>query len=98
MLAPGGGAVLDAGTRALLAGRPVVWRSMGADAAARRAGLDLARPLLAAEPHPRWWELAEARRHLYAEAASARVATDGRTPDEVAEAVLDVLELTTRPR
>lgn len=35
----------------------------------------------------------EARRHLYEETATAVVPTDGRTPEEVAEAVLDALEL-----
>jgi shikimate kinase len=35
----------------------------------------------------------EARRHLYTEVARAVVPTDGRTPEEVAQAVLDALEL-----
>lgn len=93
VLALGGGAVVDPGTRALLAAHPVVWLSMKAGEAARRTGLDTARPLLAVDPHRRWRELMEARRPYYAEAARALVATDGRTPTEVARAVLDVLEL-----
>ncbi|MER5296935.1 shikimate kinase, partial [Streptomyces pharetrae] len=36
----------------------------------------------------RWRELMEARRHLYEEVARAVVATDGRTPEEVAQATL----------
>ncbi|MFK0111534.1 shikimate kinase, partial [Streptomyces sp. NPDC091217] len=40
-----------------------------------------------------WRELMEARRHLYEEVATAVVATDGRTPDEVTQAALDALEL-----
>lgn len=35
----------------------------------------------------------EARRHLYTEVALAVVPTDGRTPEEVTQAVLDALEL-----
>lgn len=35
----------------------------------------------------------EARRNLYEEVATAVVATDGRTPEEVTRAALDALEL-----
>ena len=59
----------------------------------RRTGLNAARPLLAVNPRRQWRELMEARRHLYTEVARAVVATDGRTPDEVTQAVLDALEL-----
>ncbi|MER7498474.1 shikimate kinase [Streptomyces pharetrae] len=89
VLALGGGAILDPDTRALLAGRPVVCLWMEADEAARRTRLDADRPLLAAgDPGGQWRELTEARRHLYEEVARAVVATDGRTPDEVAQATL----------
>jgi shikimate kinase len=92
VLALGGGAILDADTRALLAGHPVVYLSMDVEEAARRTGLNTARPLLAVNPRKQWRELMEARRHLYEEVAGAVVATDERTPDEVAQAVLDALE------
>jgi shikimate kinase len=49
--------------------------------------------LLAVNPRRQWRELMEARRHLYVEVARAVVATDGHTPEEVAQAVLDALEL-----
>ncbi|MFJ9040740.1 shikimate kinase [Streptomyces sp. NPDC102406] len=93
VLALGGGAILDADTRALLAGQHVVYLSMDVEEAARRTGLNVARPLLAVNPRKQWRELMEARRHLYTEAATVVVATDGRSPDEVAQAVLDALEL-----
>ncbi|MZD03824.1 AAA family ATPase [Streptomyces sp. SID5785] len=93
VLALGGGAVLDAGTRELLAGRSVVYLSMDVEEAVRRTGLNVARPLLAVNPRKQWRELMEARRHLYTEVARVVVATDGRTPDEVVDAVLDALEL-----
>ncbi|WP_330329454.1 shikimate kinase [Streptomyces sp. NBC_00536] len=93
ILALGGGAILDDGTRALLAGLPVVYLSMDIDEAVRRVGLGAARPLLAVNPRRQWRELMDARRHLYTEVARVVVATDDRTPEEVAQAVLDALEL-----
>ncbi|MER7624070.1 shikimate kinase [Streptomyces sp. NPDC126503] len=93
VLALGGGAVLDAGTRALLAGLPVAYLSMDVEEAVRRVGLNTARPLLAVNPRRQWRELMEARRHLYTEVARVVVATDERTPEEVADAVLSALEL-----
>ncbi|AXE25571.1 shikimate kinase [Streptomyces globosus] len=93
VLALGGGAVLDAGTRALLAGLPVAYLSMDVEEAVRRVGLGAARPLLAVNPRRQWRELMEARRPLYTEVARVEVATDARTPEEVAQAVLDALEL-----
>ncbi|MGC4915956.1 shikimate kinase [Streptomyces albogriseolus] len=93
VLALGGGAILDPDTRALLAGERVVYLSMDVEEAVRRTGLNAARPLLAVNPRKQWRELMEARRHLYEEAATAVVPTDGRTPEEVTDAVLDALEL-----
>ncbi|GAA3168991.1 shikimate kinase [Streptomyces virens] len=93
VLALGGGAVLDADTRALLAGQRVIYLSMDVEEAVRRTGLNTARPLLAVNPRKQWRELMEARRHLYEEVATAVVPTDGRTPEEVTEAALDALEL-----
>ncbi|MFC8174726.1 shikimate kinase [Streptomyces sp. NPDC057242] len=93
VLALGGGAVLDPGTRELLAGLPVAYLSMDVEEAVRRVGLNTARPLLAVNPRRQWRELMEARRHLYTEVARVVVATDDRTPDEVADAVLSALEI-----
>lgn len=93
VLSLGGGAVLDEGTRALLTGLPVVYLSMDVEEAVRRVGLGAARPLLAVNPRRQWRELMEARRPLYTEVARVVVATDDRTPEEVAQAVLDALEL-----
>ncbi|MGW1744078.1 shikimate kinase [Streptomyces sp. NPDC002092] len=87
VLALGGGSILDADTRALLAGHRVVYLSMTAEEAVERLDLDFARPLLAADPHRRWRALMEARRHLYEEVADAVVPTDGRRPEEVARSI-----------
>ncbi|GAA5009376.1 MULTISPECIES: shikimate kinase [Streptomyces] len=93
VLALGGGAILDEDTRTLLAAHLVVYLSMDVEEAVKRTGLNTARPLLAVNPRRQWRELMDARRHLYTEVAGAVVATDGRTPEEVAQAVLDALEL-----
>ncbi len=93
VLALGGGAVLDESTRELLVGLPVVFLEMGVAEAVKRTGLDAPRPLLTVNPRQRWRELMEQRRPLYTEVARAAVSTEDRTPEDVAEAVLDVLEL-----
>jgi shikimate kinase len=93
VLALGGGAILDADTRALLDGKRVVYLSMDVEEAVKRTGLNTARPLLAVNPRKQWRELMEARRHLYESVATAVVATDGRTPEEVTQVALDALEL-----
>ncbi|MDQ0841565.1 shikimate kinase [Streptomyces sp. V1I6] len=93
VLALGGGAILDEGTRGLLTGLPVAYLSMDVEEAVKRVGLNTARPLLAVNPRRQWRELMDARRPLYNEVARVVVATDDRTPEEVAQAVLDALEL-----
>lgn len=93
VLALGGGAILDESTRGLLVGLPVVYLSMEVEEAVRRIGLNRARPLLAVNPRRQWRELMDARRHLYTDVARVVVTTDDRTPEEVAQAVLDALEL-----
>jgi shikimate kinase len=93
VLALGGGAVLSAETRALLAGAPVVFLDMDVAEAVKRVGLDAPRPLLMLNPRKQWRELMDDRRPLYTEVARAVVSTENRTPDEVADEILDVLEL-----
>ncbi|MGW2840016.1 3-dehydroquinate synthase [Streptomyces sp. NPDC001493] len=96
VLALGGGAVLDEGTRTLLAGHAVVYLSMDVEEAVKRVGLGTARPLLAVNPRRQWREMMELRRHLYEEVARVTVATDDRTPDEIAREIVDALELPER--
>ncbi|MCE7079704.1 shikimate kinase [Streptomyces sp. ST2-7A] len=94
VLALGGGAVLRESTRRLLTGGPVVFLDVALADAVRRVGLDTARPLLAVNPRQQWRTLMEHRRPLYTEVARAVVTTDDRTPEQVADAVLDALEPT----
>lgn len=94
VLALGAGAIMDAATRALLAGRPVAFLDVALAEAVKRVGLDAPRPLLIGNPRARWRELMEQRRPLYTEVARTVVTTADRTPDDVAVAVLDALQLT----
>lgn len=93
VLALGGGAILSDVTRELLAGRPVAFLDMGVAAAVKRVGLDAPRPLLTINPRKQWRALMEERRPLYTEVARAVVSTEEHSPEEVAQAVLDALEL-----
>lgn len=93
VLALGGGAILAEESRALLAGHPVIFLEMGLSEAVKRVGLDAPRPLLVINPRQQWRKLMEERRPLYAEVARAVVSTEGRTPEEVAEEILEALEL-----
>jgi shikimate kinase len=88
VLALGGGAVLAAQTRAALRGLPVVWLRTGLADAAKRVGLARDRPVLALNPRGELARLLEQRTPHYAAVALAAVDTDGRTPAEVADAVL----------
>ncbi|MFE3860896.1 shikimate kinase [Streptomyces goshikiensis] len=87
VLALGGGAVGHGGSRALLAGLPVIFLDVDLAEAMRRIGSDTGRPLLAADPERRWQELQDERRALYLEVARFVVRTDGRTPEQVARTV-----------
>jgi shikimate kinase len=98
ILALGGGAVLDPGTRELLRGSTVVFLDVGIKDAASRIGLNRDRPLLLGNPRAQWLRLMEARRPVYEEVATVRVDTDGKSAEEVAAAVLAALESVADPR
>ena len=98
VVACGGGVVLDAAQRKLLRERcRVVWLEVSpADAVRRVRGTDpdpaRTRPLLAGgDPEARLRELLGEREPLYDDAAHVRISTAGRTPLEVADAVLESL-------
>jgi shikimate kinase len=89
VLALGGGAVLSERTRAALRGHRVVFLSVGMSEGFRRTGLSTARPLLAGvNPRATFKALLDARLPLYREVAMTELATERRTPEEVADAVL----------
>jgi len=93
VLALGGGAVLDAGTREVLAGQTVVFLDVGIADASRRVGFDQSRPLLAVNPRAAWVRLMNDRRPVYEAVSSHRVDTAGRTPEDVAAEVVRVAGL-----
>ena len=91
VLALGGGAVMNPLTEAALAGYPVVFLDVQITDAARRIGFNRDRPLLVGNPRAQWLKLMEVRRPVYARAAVATVATDGLTPEQVADQVIEAL-------
>ena len=91
VLALGGGAVMSEETRAALAGQQVVFLSVGLSDAATRVGLGAARPLLLGNVRGTMKALLDERTPVYESVAVATVDTDGCTPDEVADAVTEVL-------
>ena len=93
VLALGGGAVTDRGTRALLAGGPVAWLRVGLAAASQRAGLSGARPVLLGNVRAQMKALMDARAPLYTEVARVVVDTDNLTVEETVEAIFTGLKL-----
>jgi shikimate kinase len=88
VLALGGGAVLDAGTRDRLAGHSVVHLDVGLRDAAARIGLNRDRPLLLGNPRAQLKRLLDERRPHYTAVAAVTVDTAGRTPQDVADEVI----------
>jgi len=88
VLALGGGAVTREATRELLvgygrSGGTVVWLDVDLSSAAKRVGLSRDRPLLSVNPRAMLRTMLEQRAPLYAEVATATVATAGREPADV---------------
>jgi shikimate kinase len=92
VLAVGGGAVTDEGTRAAMAGHRVVFLRVGLSDAAARVGLGSSRPLLLGNVRGTMKSLLEQRTPVYESVAAVTVDTDGRTPDEVAVLVEEALD------
>ena len=91
VLALGGGAVLAAETRGRLSGHTVVYLRTELADAVKRVGLGSGRPLLTVNPRATLKYLLDQRRPLYEEVATITVATDDRTPEDVARDVLAAL-------
>jgi shikimate kinase len=87
ILALGGGAVMDPGTRQLLAGQRVVYLETGFATAVRRTGLDAPRPLLIGNPRARMRELLAERLPVYEALAWVTVTTDDRVPQEITDEI-----------
>ncbi|MFV0462314.1 MAG: shikimate kinase [Nostocoides sp.] len=92
VIALGGGAPMDPDTRKALSGHRVIFLDVGIADAARRIGFDGSRPLLAVNPRATWIALMRTRRPVYESIATWRVDTSGRTPQEVAGEIVNLLE------
>ena len=92
VVAIGGGAVLDPRTQAGLAGQPVVYLETGFAAAARRVGLNQARPLLIGNPRATLKILLDQRLPVYQRLAALTVTTDDREPADIAAEIADHLD------
>lgn len=91
VLALGGGAVLRPETCDLLADQTVVFLRVGLSDAVRRVGLGVGRPLLLGNVRARIKTLLDERTPIYESVADHVVETDGRTPEEVAAEVQELL-------
>ena len=92
VLALGGGAVLDASTRAALRGHRVVFLRVGLSDAVKRVGLGVGRPLVLGNVRARIKALLDERLPVYTEVAAFTVDTDGRSAEEVAADVASLVE------
>ncbi|MDA8369913.1 MAG: shikimate kinase [Nocardiopsaceae bacterium] len=91
IVAVGGGAVLDPATQEGLAGHHVVYLQVEFADAAKRVGMDQARPLLAGNPRARLRKLLEERLPIYEGLAVTTVPTSGYHPEEVVDAIIAAL-------
>lgn len=91
VLALGGGAIVDPATRELLRERFVVFLDVALVDAVSRVGLNRDRPILLESPRSQLKRLLDNRRPLYLEVADVTVATGAKTPEEVAEEVLNIV-------
>jgi shikimate kinase len=87
VLSLGGGAILDEGTRAALAGHRVVFLRVGLAEAVKRVGLGTSRPLLLGNVRARIKALLDERTPIYESVATETVDTDGRSAADVAEQI-----------
>jgi shikimate kinase len=92
VLALGGGAVVDPGTREHLRGHRVVFLHVGLSDAVKRVGLGSARPLLLGNVRARVKALLDERLPVYEQVATIVVETDGRSPEDVAAEVRREIE------
>jgi shikimate kinase len=97
VLALGGGAVLDPETQQLLRGHRVVFLEVGLSDAVKRVGLGVGRPLLLGNVRSRIKALLDERLPVYRSVARETVPTDGRTAEEVADAVAEAVQRMEEP-
>lgn len=93
VVSTGGGAVLSADNRALMRERgTVVWLRARPETLLARVGKGNGRPLLAGDPAAALRRISAERHDAYDNAAHVVVDVDGRTADQVADAVLAAIQ------
>lgn len=92
VVALGGGSVLDERTRRDLAAHHVVYLQVEFADAAKRVGLDTARPLLLGNPRARLRALLEERLPIYQGLATTTVSTSSYHPEEVVDRIVEAVE------
>lgn len=97
VVALGGGAPMDPATQQALAGHVAVFLDVGIADAAKRIGFDRSRPLLAVNPRATWVRLMAERRPTYERLAAYVVDTAGRSTEDVAREVVDLVERDVEP-
>ena len=90
VVATGGGAVLSDAAAVMRSAGLVVWLRAGLATLSERVGHGEGRPLLTHEPRDSLSRIEAQRRDRYRAVAHEVVDTDGRDPDEVAQAVFEV--------
>ncbi|MCW2616101.1 MAG: Shikimate kinase [Frankiales bacterium] len=94
VLSLGGGAVLDAGTRALLKEQRTVLLDVDLSSAAGRVGMNRDRPVLALNPRAQLKTLLDQRMPLYLEVATHVVDTSKKSARQVVDEVVALLAST----
>lgn len=91
VIAVGGGAVLDEETRKDLAEHHVVYLQVDFGEAAKRVGMDVARPLLSGNPRTKLRKLLNERLPVYEGLASVTVPTTDFHPEEIVDTIVSAL-------
>ena len=93
IIATGGGSLINQqNCEALRATGKIFYLKTGVDELSKRLKGDLSRPLLSGDLETNLKNLYEHRAEFYEEAADYTVQTDGLTPDEIAEKIMELLK------
>ena len=91
VISVGGGALIDADTRRLVASQDCVWLQAGLSQAVDRVGMNKNRPLLLGNVRGQLADLMAAREPLYIECAKHVVDTNNMTPEQVVEVIVEMV-------
>jgi shikimate kinase len=92
VLALGGGAIMNANTRDRLKGVPVIWLEVDLGQAAKRVGMNQARPLLLGDVRANMNRLMKERTPIYQEVSTIVINTNGLKVREVVDEIVKQLD------